>query len=65
MDFEETLIPELCIMEPLPAVYWLKSITLLAITHRLHYILIAETIRHQISSFENINSYESRLKGNE
>lgn len=62
MDFEETLIPELCIMEPLPAVYWLKSITLLAITHRLHYILIAETIRHQISSFENINSYESRLK---
>lgn len=64
MDFEETLIPELCVMEPFPAVYWYKSITLLAITHRLHYILMAETIRQRIALFEGTSTLDSQFEGN-
>jgi len=51
MDFDEILLPEFCVLRPFPAVYWYKSITLLAIVHRLHHILLAETIRLRVATF--------------
>lgn len=48
-DLPIILLPEFCIRQLFPAVYWYKAVLLLGITHRLHYILLAEELRRKVS----------------
>uniref|UniRef100_A0A0K8S5D2 Uncharacterized protein n=1 Tax=Lygus hesperus TaxID=30085 RepID=A0A0K8S5D2_LYGHE len=47
-DFEETLIPELCILVDFPAAYMLKATILPSLFHRVHHLLLAEELRRKI-----------------
>ncbi|XP_065211445.1 endoribonuclease Dicer-like isoform X2 [Planococcus citri] len=49
-DLPVILLPEFCIRQSFPAVYWYKAVLLLGITHRLHYILLAEQLRRKVAS---------------
>lgn len=62
-DFEETLVPEFCILQPFPAVYWYKSMTLVSVLHRLHFALNAETIRRRLASTATSNSFSEAVIG--
>jgi len=48
-DLQEHLIPELCWKINFPALYWLKTITLPSILHRICQFLIAEDLRETIA----------------
>lgn len=56
-DFEETLVPEFCILQQFPAVYWYKSMTLVSVLHRLHYALNAEAMRRRFASATASSSF--------
>ena len=49
-DLPIILLPEFCIRQSFPAVYWYKAILLVGIIHRLHYILLAEELRCKVAS---------------
>nr|CAD7201419.1 unnamed protein product [Timema douglasi] len=48
-DFEEHLIPELCMQYTFPAELWLKATALPTILHRVTYLLMAEELRQTLS----------------
>nr|CAD7577029.1 unnamed protein product [Timema californicum] len=48
-DFEEHLIPELCMQYTFPAELWLKATALPTILHRITYLLMAEELRQTLS----------------
>jgi hypothetical protein len=58
-DFQEILIPELCHNHCFPADYWLKATILPSLLHRLHYLLLAENIRDELSTV-GIGTKENR-----
>uniref|UniRef100_A0A1B6DNE2 Uncharacterized protein n=1 Tax=Clastoptera arizonana TaxID=38151 RepID=A0A1B6DNE2_9HEMI len=49
-DFEETLVPELCVKFDFPSVFWLKATVLPTILHRLNQLCIAEELRVKIAN---------------
>lgn len=55
----EHLIPEICHNYKFPADYWLKATLLPAITHRIHYLLLAEELRHWLIN-EGIDKVRGR-----
>lgn len=49
-DFEEHLVPELCIPVNYPSYLWVKAVCLPSILHRISYLLLAEELRSQIEA---------------
>ena len=47
-EYEENLIPELCVKLDFPALLWLKATCLPTILHRVSHILQAEELRQKI-----------------
>ncbi|KAG7187560.1 hypothetical protein KM043_018859, partial [Ampulex compressa] len=48
-NFEEHLVPELCVKINFPALYWLKATMLPSMLHRISQLLIAEDLRTTIA----------------
>ncbi|XP_046627604.1 endoribonuclease Dicer isoform X1 [Neodiprion virginianus] len=49
-DFEEHLVPELCVRFEFSSLYWLKATTLPSIIHRISQLLIADQLRVTIEA---------------
>ncbi|XP_046751680.1 endoribonuclease Dicer isoform X2 [Diprion similis] len=49
-DFEEHLVPELCVRFEFPSLYWLKATTLPSIIHRISQLLVADQLRVTIQA---------------
>ncbi|KAF6212356.1 hypothetical protein GE061_012878 [Apolygus lucorum] len=47
-NFEETLIPELCVLLDFPGDYMLKATILPSLFHRVHHLLLADELRQKI-----------------
>uniref|UniRef100_A0A182MYJ8 ribonuclease III n=1 Tax=Anopheles dirus TaxID=7168 RepID=A0A182MYJ8_9DIPT len=55
-EFQEILIPELVHNYEFPADYWLKATLLPSTLHRVHYLLLAESIRLDLATKAQIGS---------
>lgn len=55
-EFEESLVPELCIRSNVPAAYWLKSTLLPSCVHRITYLLLADELRVKIATDLNLGT---------
>lgn len=54
-NLQEIYIPELCHNFMFPGDIWIKAILLPSILHRLHYLLLAESIRVDMSTYLNVH----------
>ncbi|KAK7865819.1 hypothetical protein R5R35_001277 [Gryllus longicercus] len=52
-DFEEHLVPELCISIDFPSSLWIKAVCLPSCLHRITHLLLAEELRQEIA--EDLN----------
>ncbi|XP_058129328.1 endoribonuclease Dcr-2 [Anopheles coustani] len=58
LEFQEILIPELVHNYEFPADYWLKATLLPSTLHRIHYLLLAESIRVDLATNADIGQRE-------
>ncbi|KFB49809.1 AGAP012289-PA-like protein [Anopheles sinensis] len=58
LEFQEILIPELVHNFEFPADYWLKATLLPSALHRIHYLLLAESIRVDLATNANVGQRE-------
>uniref|UniRef100_A0A182J388 Dicer-2 n=1 Tax=Anopheles atroparvus TaxID=41427 RepID=A0A182J388_ANOAO len=58
LEFQEILLPELVHNFEFPADYWLKATLLPSTLHRIHYLLLAESIRVDLATNANIGQQE-------
>nr|WDQ26714.1 Dicer 2 [Sogatella furcifera]WOZ50366.1 endoribonuclease Dcr 2-like protein [Sogatella furcifera] len=55
-EFEESLVPELCVRSNLPAAYWLKATLLPSCVHRTTYLLLADELRVKMTTYLNVGT---------
>ncbi|XP_039299441.1 endoribonuclease Dicer-like [Nilaparvata lugens] len=55
-EFEESLVPELCVRCAVPAAYWLKATLLPSCVHRITALLLADELRVTIATDLNLST---------